>query len=91
MGQGYAQPAWDRLMGNKVNIAGHVVDPEKHDLDYFFSGRDGSAVSDAEWDESKRRLENAEMLDSDPDNPLVTWIPIRDYNGDGGDLGTDTK
>lgn len=54
-----------------IEIDGHRVDPDKVDL--FFSGKDGSRITDAEWDESKRRLENAEMLDTDPDNPLVTW------------------
>lgn len=71
-----------------VEIDGHKVIADRVDL--FYSGKDGERITDAEWDESKRRIENAEMLDTDPDSPLVTWVPVRDYNGDGGNLGTDT-
>lgn len=57
-----------------VEVNGHKVPSSR--VDMFFSGKDGSPNTDAEWDESKRRLEDAEMLDTDPDNPLVTWEPI---------------
>lgn len=56
-----------------VVIDGHEVPARL--VDQFFSGRDGRRVTDAEWDEAKRRVEDAEMLDTDPDNPLVTWEP----------------
>lgn len=69
-----------------VGIDGHRVDADTADL--FYNMDDGSRISDAQWDESKRRVQDAEMLDTDPGNPLVTWIPVRDYNGDGGELGT---
>ena len=68
-----------------IDIDGHKVEADKADL--FYNMDDGSRVSDSDWDESKRRIEDAEMLDTDPENPLVTWTPVRDWNGDGGELG----
>lgn len=75
-------------MVDTFEVNGFTIDATKFSPDQFHSGRDGSLIPDSEWDESKRRVENAEMLDTDPDNPLVTWVPIRDWNGDGGELGT---
>lgn len=57
-------------MGHKVNIDGYLVDLDEHDIDMFFSGKDGTRVTDAEWDESKRRIAEAEASDA------VTWTVI---------------
>ena len=53
-----------------VDINGHKVDADKVDL--FFSGKDGTPVTDEEWDESARRIKAAEASDE------VTWTPIED-------------
>lgn len=76
-------------MPETFEVNGYTIDADKFTPDQFFSGRDGSALSDEEWDESKRRVAEIEAIDNDPDNPLVTWEPVRDYNGDGGELGPD--
>lgn len=39
-----------------VPFNGHMVDPAR--LDEFVSGRTGQPITDAEWDETKRRLES---------------------------------
>ncbi|WP_350347267.1 hypothetical protein ABIQ69_11560 [Agromyces sp. G08B096] len=54
-----------------VIIGGHSVPEDKVDL--FFDGKSGRRVTDAEWDESKRRLREAEALLGDA---AVTWEPI---------------
>lgn len=54
-------------MGYGVEIDGFLVDPDTHDLDTFFSGKDGTRVSDEQWDESKRRVAEAEATDE------ITW------------------
>lgn len=54
-----------------VLIDGHKVAP--HLVDEFYNGDDGGRVTDEQWDESKRRLEN--------DNDTVTWKPIAEYDG----------
>lgn len=66
-----------------IEIDGHRVDPDKADL--FHNMDDGSRTTDEEWDESKRRMEEAEALEGDD---AITWIPVADWNGDGGELGT---
>lgn len=54
-----------------VLIDGHRVDPGKVDL---FFNHDGTRVSDEQWDETTRRIREAEA------NPAaITWQPIADY------------
>lgn len=57
-----------------VEIDGYKVDADTADL--FYNANDGSRVTDEQWDESKRRMLEVETLDSDPDNPFVTWEPL---------------
>lgn len=45
-----------------VVIDGHKVDP--HRVDQFFNGDTGERVTDEEWDESQRRLREAEAKGS---------------------------
>jgi hypothetical protein len=45
-----------------VNIDGHKVDP--HRVDEFYDGRTGRRVTDEEWDESARRVREAEAHDA---------------------------
>lgn len=66
-----------------IEIDGHKVDPEKADL--FYNMNDGTRVTDEEWDESARRIKEAEALEGED---AITWVPVRDWNGDGGAAGT---
>lgn len=47
-----------------VEIDGHKVDA--HRVDQFYDGRTGRRVTDEEWDESQRRLREAEAADAAP-------------------------
>jgi hypothetical protein len=60
-------------MGLKINIDGYLVDLDVHSPDTFYSGKDGTRVTNAEWDESKRRVAEAEALVGDA---AITWTPI---------------
>lgn len=66
-----------------IEIDGHKVDADIADL--FYNMSDGSRVTNDEWDESKRRIAEAEALEGDD---AITWIPVADWNGDGGVPGT---
>lgn len=57
-------------MGVHVTIRGHLVDTDVHDVDTFYSGKDGSPVTDPEWDESARRVAEAEALQGEA---AITW------------------
>lgn len=57
-------------------IDGHVIDANKYSPDLFYSGKDGTRVSDEEWDESARRVKEAEASDE------VTWTPIDEYEAE---------
>lgn len=74
-------------MPETFEVNGFTIDADKYSPDQFFSGKDGSTLSDGEWDESKRRVTAMEAIDTDPENPVMTWVPVRDWNGDGGELG----
>lgn len=59
------------------NIAGHDVSGAS--VDQFYSGRDGSRVTDDQWDESKRRLaEYKENTMSDTPNVVIADPKKRD-------------
>lgn len=45
-----------------VELDGHQVDA--HSIDMFFDGDTGRRVTDEEWDESKRRLQEHELADA---------------------------
>lgn len=51
-----------------VSINGHEVPGDQ--ADRFFSAKDGRPLTDAEWDESKRRRADA------PDDGAPSWAPI---------------
>ena len=53
-------------MTEKIAIVGsdgkeHLVD--SHLIDLFYDGRTGELISDEEWDEQARRLQEGENLD----------------------------
>lgn len=53
---------------DRIDIDGHSVDPSL--ADRFFNASDGSRVTDEQWDEDKRRREQAPP----DDQPL--WTPV---------------
>lgn len=59
---------------NTIEIDGHVIDLNKYSPDIFFSGKDGERVTDEEWDESARRVREAEASDE------VTWTPVEEHD-----------
>lgn len=52
---------------NIVELDGHLIDTDKNPLDHFFDGATGKKISDADWDEQKRRLE----ADPVPDDEII--------------------
>jgi hypothetical protein len=56
-----------------VDIDGHRVLADKADA---FYNHDGTRVTDEQWDESKRRVAEAEALEGDD---AITWQSIEDY------------
>lgn len=52
-----------------ISVNGHDVPAAE--ADRFFNGRDGSPLTDEQWDEDKRRRENAPQ---DEDEHL--WTPV---------------
>lgn len=51
-----------------VVIDGHKVRSDR--TDQFYSGKDGTRVTDEEWDISKAKIEAAEALEGDE---AITW------------------
>lgn len=46
----------------KIELNGHMVDP--HTIDQFIDGHTGLPITDEQWDESQRRLREAEEADA---------------------------
>jgi hypothetical protein len=75
-------------MAYHIIIDGHEIDLDKYSIDEFYNADDaGTRVTDEQWDETQARKAAAEAAGDD----YVSWIPIADWNGDGGAPGPDEE
>lgn len=59
------------MSDSSIELNGHQVPADRVDL--FRDGRTGQPITDAQWDEQKRRLAAAEALQGED---AVTWEPV---------------